>query len=342
MYSRSNQEQQEKGDEMILNHLIALTLAVIFDWFVGDPPDWPHPVKWMGTLIFKLDRGLNRGSGRKAKGIAMVAAVLLTVGGVAVLVTSLSYYLHPLVGILMEAVMIAAAIAQKSLKEAGLSVYHPLAENDLGKARHKLSWIVGRDTEQLQEPEIVRAAVETVAENTSDGITAPLFWAMIGGAPLALLYRAINTCDSMVGYKNDQYLDFGWASAKLDDLVNWVPSRITSVCMIVANRPFYTTRMAAWKLVRRDAKKHPSPNSGWGEAAVAIILGVQLGGINHYKGIISERATMGEALVFLEKNHILAVNKIVTGTVPLFLAILWLGGILFEMAYSWCQSTLFI
>ncbi|MBT2663264.1 adenosylcobinamide-phosphate synthase CbiB [Bacillus sp. ISL-45] len=327
---------------MILNHLIAVTLAVILDWFVGDPPDWPHPVKWMGTLISKLDRRMNKGSGRKAKGIAMVASVLLTVGSIAFLITSLFYFLHPVAGILMEAVLISTAIAQKSLKEAGLSVYEPLEDNDLGEARHKLSWIVGRDTEQLEEPEIVRAAVETVAENTSDGITAPLFWAVIGGAPLALLYRAINTCDSMVGYKNDKYFDFGWASAKLDDLVNWIPSRITSLCMVVMNRPLYTTRIDAWKMVRRDAKKHPSPNSGWGEAAVAAILGVQLGGINYYKGVISERATMGEALVTLEKKHIVAANKIVTATVPLFLAVLWLGGILIEMAGSWCQSTLFI
>lgn len=327
---------------MILNHLIAVTLAVILDWFIGDPPDWPHPVKLMGTLIYKFDRRLNRGSGRRAKGTAMVAAVLMVVGSIAVLVTSFFYFLHPAVGILVEAVLISTAIAQKSLKEAGLSVYYPLVDNDLEEARYKLSWIVGRDTEQLLEQDIVRAAVETVAENTSDGITAPLFWAVIGGAPLALLYRAINTCDSMVGYKNEKYLDFGWASAKLDDLANWVPSRITSFFMVIMNRPLYTTRIAAWKIVRRDAKKHPSPNSGWGEAAVAAILGVQLGGINYYKGVISERATMGEALVTVEKNHIIAANKIVTATVPLFLTVLWFGGILFEMAVSWCKSTLFI
>ncbi len=327
---------------MILYHLIAVTLAVIIDWFVGDPPDWPHPVKWMGMLIYKLDKRRNRGSGRKAKGIAMTAAVLLIVGSTAVLVTSLCYFLHPIAGILSEAVLISTAIAQKSLKEAGLSVYYPLVENELEEARHKLSWVVGRDTEQLQEQEIVRAAVETVAENTSDGITAPLFWAVIGGAPFALLYRAINTCDSMVGYKNEKYLEFGWASAKLDDLANWLPSRITSLCIVMINRPLYLRRIDAWDLVRRDARKHPSPNSGWGEAAVAAILGVQLGGVNYYKGVISERATMGDALVSLERNHILAANKIVTATVLLFLTMLWFGGILFEMAVSWCKSTLFI
>lgn len=327
---------------MIVHHLIAVTFAVLLDWFVGDPPDWPHPVKWMGTLIYKLDRILNRGSGKKAKGTAMVIVVLLTVGGIAILVTSFFYYIHPAAGIFMEAMLISTAIAQKSLKEASLSVYDPLVTNNLEEAREKLSWIVGRDTERLDEPEIVRAAVETVAENTSDGITAPLFWAAIGGAPFALVYRAINTCDSMVGYKNEKYLEFGWASAKLDDLVNWLPSRLTSLCMIIMNRPMYTTRMSAWKMVRRDARKHPSPNSGWGEAAVAAIMGIQLGGINYYKGIVSKRATMGEELVPLEKNHMVAANKIVTATVPLFLAVLWLGGIVFEVAISWCQSTLFI
>ncbi|RSD28943.1 adenosylcobinamide-phosphate synthase CbiB [Mesobacillus subterraneus] len=327
---------------MILNHLIALTIAVIIDMVFGDPPHWPHPVKWMGLLIYRLENRLNKGSNKKGKGIAMTALVLITVGMITTLVTLVSYALHPAAGIIAEAFMISTAIAQKSLKEAALTVYNPLKNNDLGEARHKLSWIVGRDTERLEEPEIVRAAVETVAENTSDGITAPLFWAMIGGAPLALIYRAINTCDSMVGYKNEKYLEFGWASAKLDDAANWIPSRITSLCMLIGNRPLFRSRADAWRVIRRDARKHPSPNSGWGEAAVAAILGIQLGGINYYKGIISERATMGDAQIEMEKNHILAANKIVTSTVPVFLLLLWLGGVLFGLAVSWIQSSLFI
>ena len=133
--------------------------------------------------------------------------------------------------------MISTTIAYKGLKEAALEVYHPLQKNDMNEARRKLSYIVGRDTEKLDESEIVRGTVETVAENTSDGVTAPLFWALIGGAPFALLYRAINTCDSMVGYKNDRYLDFGWASARMDDIVNWIPSRLTGFIMLLTNRP---------------------------------------------------------------------------------------------------------
>lgn len=272
----------------------------------------------------------------------MTAAVLLIAGGSAQLLTWSFYLLHPAAGIMMEAVLISTTIAQKSLKEAALSVYSPLVKDDMAEARHKLSWIVGRDTDNLEEPEIVRGAVETVAENTSDGITAPLFWALVGGAPLAIIYRAINTCDSMVGYKNERYGEFGWASARLDDAANWIPSRITSFCMLLGNRPFHMSRTEALKIVLRDARKHPSPNSGWGEGAVAAILGVQLGGINFYKGVVSNRATMGDALTRLEKNHILEVNKIVCATVPLFVMLLWLGGILYEMAISWFQSTLSI
>jgi adenosylcobinamide-phosphate synthase len=139
----------------------------------------------------------------------------------------------------------------------------------------------------------------------------------------------------MVGYRNEKYLEFGWASARLDDLANWIPSRLTSFAMLLANRPEQGDATEAWKAVWRDARKHPSPNSGWGEAAVAAILGVQLGGINFYKGIISDRARMGTPIVPLEKQHILKVNKIMDRTVLLFLLILCLGGMLFEMASAW-------
>ena len=148
----------------------------------------------------------------------------------------------------------------------------------------------------LDEGEISRGAIETVAENTSDGVTAPLFWALLGGAPLAMVYRATNTCDSMVGYKNERYKEFGWASAKWDDVMNWIPSRLTGMIMLLGNRPEKISYRKAWTILFRDAKKHPSPNSGWGEAAVASILGIQLGGINYYKGIISNRAKMGDPL----------------------------------------------
>ncbi|WP_121609989.1 adenosylcobinamide-phosphate synthase CbiB [Mesobacillus foraminis] len=320
---------------MIIFHLAAITLAVVIDSIVGDPPNLPHPVRWMGSLIYSLEKGMNKGSFRKVKGTVMLAIVLLVTGGASFLAVHFAYLLHPAAGIFVEAVLISTAIAQKSLKEAALTVYAPLEKGNIEEARLNLSYIVGRDTDRLDEPEIVRGAVETVAENTSDGITAPLFWALIGGAPLALMYRGINTCDSIVGYRNEKFRDFGWASARLDDAANWIPSRLTSLCMLAGSRPSHVTTSKAWGIVRRDAKKHPSPNSGWGEAAVAALLGVQLGGINYYKGVESNRATMGDPLVQLEKKHIVKANQIVTVTVPIFLILLWLGGMLIEMAATW-------
>ena len=182
------------------------------------------------------------------------------------LIIAAAYQIHFLVGLVVESILISTTIAHKSLKDAAMDVYTPLEKGDIGHARLKLSYIVGRDTEHLAEGEIVRGTVETVAENSSDGVTAPIFWALIGGAPLALLYRAINTCDSMVGYKNDRYSDFGWASARLDDVVNLIPSRLTGFMMLLSNGPFDDNRKQAWEILFWDAKKHPSPNSGWCEA----------------------------------------------------------------------------
>lgn len=327
---------------MILYHLIALTCAVLIDLVVGDPPNWPHPVKWFGSLISKLEGRWNKGSHIREKGILMVFTVLSVVGVTSILLVVGAFLIHPLVGITIEAILIATTIAQKGLKEAALTIYRPLERNELEEARMKLSYIVGRDTEHLGEEEITRGAVETVAENTSDGITAPLFWALIGGAPLAMMYRVINTCDSMVGYKNERFRDFGWASARLDDIVNWIPSRLTSFCMLLTNRPEFISRTMAQKIVWRDAKKHPSPNSGWGEAAVAAILGVQLGGINYYKGVVSNRAKMGDPLVPLEKNHILKTNQIVAKTLPFYLLLLWTGGMMIELARTWIKSAIFV
>ncbi|MCM3584422.1 adenosylcobinamide-phosphate synthase CbiB [Mesobacillus maritimus] len=320
---------------MIFFHLIALSIAIVIDSIIGDPPTWPHPVKWIGALIARTEKKWNVGSNKKLKGYMMLVSILLVVGGISFILVWWSYQTHILLGIAIESFMIATTIAQKSLKEAALSVYRPLDRYNLQEARIKLSYIVGRDTNHLDEAEITRATVETVAENTSDGITAPLFWALIGGAPFALLYRAINTCDSMVGYKNERYHEFGWASARLDDVVNWIPSRLTSFCMVLTNRPVLLTFSEAWKIVLRDARKHPSPNSGWGEAAVAAILGVQLGGTNYYKGIVSNRARMGEPILPLGKEHIIKTNRILTKTIPVFLLMLWLGGLFIELAKTW-------
>jgi adenosylcobinamide-phosphate synthase len=279
---------------------------------------------------------------KKVKGTIMLILVIVLVGIPSLLIVWAGYQLHPLAGVFIEGVLISTTIARKNLNEAALEVYDPLAAGDLAVARMKLSYIVGRDTDHLDEGEVVRGAVETVAENTSDGVTSPLFWALIGGAPFALIYRAINTCDSMVGNKSERHRQFGWASARLDDVMNWIPSRITGVSMLVFNIPERVSYRSAWKILFRDAKKHPSPNSGWGEAAVAAILGVQLGGINYYKGQISNRAKMGEPLCCLSKQHIIDTNEILNRTTRAFILFLWVGGMLIELAYTWLQSTLFI
>ncbi|WP_077210568.1 adenosylcobinamide-phosphate synthase CbiB [Bacillus dakarensis] len=320
---------------MMLAHLIAITLAVLIDILIGDPPHLPHPVKWIGTGISRLEKVLNKGAYRKGKGIVMLLIMLAAVFMITAFIIWASYQIHFLIGIVVESVLVSATIAQRNLKEHSLAVYEPLKNGDLMESRVRLSYIVGRDTDQLDEGEIVRGTVETVAENTSDGVTAPLFWGLIGGAPLAFVYRTINTCDSMVGYKNDRYQDFGWASAKMDDLVNLIPSRLTGFLMLLGNRPESGSVKQAWSTLLRDAKRHPSPNSGWGEAAVAALLGVQLGGVNYYKGVVSNRAKMGDPLIPLSKEHILKANTILTKTVLLFLLMLWMGGILVELAFTW-------
>lgn len=323
---------------MIIYHLAAITIAYFIDKVIGDPPHWPHPVRWIGTLISFFEKRLNHGQNKRLKGVAMLLFVLLLVFTIVLLLIVVSYQIHPIVGIAVESIIIATTIAQKSLKEAALDVHAPLEKGDLEGARMKLSYIVGRDTDTLNESEIARGAIETVAENTSDGVTAPLFWALIGGAPLAMVYRATNTCDSMVGYMNERFKDFGFASAKWDDVMNWIPSRITGIIMLVGTRPLRIEYSRAWKILFRDAKKHPSPNSGWGEAAVAAILGIQLGGINYYKGIVSNRAKMGDPLVPIQADHILSANKILDKTVFLFLLFLWIGGMMVEFAFTWFKS----
>ncbi|WP_338066958.1 adenosylcobinamide-phosphate synthase CbiB [Virgibacillus profundi] len=316
-------------------HLIAIFIAVLIDFIIGDPPAWPHPVKWIGSGISLLEKLLNKGISRKSKGLIMVFLIISVVFLVSFSLVWLCYLIHPVLGIAAEAIIISTAIAQKGLKQAALEVYQPLKNGNMVDARLKLSYIVGRDTENLNKEEVVRGTVETVAENISDGVTAPLFWGLIGGAPIAIVYRAINTCDSMVGYKNEKFQDFGWAAARLDDLVNWIPSRLTAIMIMSGHKPACMSRKQGFRILFRDAKRHPSPNSGWLEAAIASLLGVQLGGVNYYKGIISNRQTMGEPILRLNEEHIIKTNSILTRTTILFLLFISMGGLLYELAGTW-------
>jgi adenosylcobinamide-phosphate synthase len=320
----------------LIQHILAVIVAIAVDKVLGDPRWLPHPVRGMGLIINKLEPLLNRGKFLIAKGTLTAFIVTIIPVIFSLVLLKITYDIHLTFGILMEAILIYTTIAQKNLGEAAMEVYTPLQAGDMDQAREKLSWIVGRDTVNLDEAEIVRGVVESVAENTSDGITAPIFYAMIGGAPFAMFYRAVNTLDSMLGYKNEKYLLFGRASAKWDDWMNFIPSRITGFCMIISNARFITQPFKqCLKILIRDAKKHPSPNSGWGEAAMAAILGVQLGGTNTYKGLVSIRARMGEPINPLRKEHIRIAISIMQRTVYLFTLLLVIGGLLYELSRTW-------
>ncbi|PMR78740.1 adenosylcobinamide-phosphate synthase CbiB [Billgrantia endophytica] len=290
-----------------LTLFVLLVGAIALDLLIGDPPRLPHPVVGMGRVIVILEQAWNRGSStaRRLKGALLT---LIVVTGVYVLVWGLLVVLarlHPVLGLAAELWLLATALAIKGLRDAVLEVARPLAGGDLDSARQALSMIVGRDTATLGEADITRGAVETVAENTVDGITAPLFWALLGGVPLALAYKAINTLDSMVGYRNERHGDFGWASARLDDLANWMPARLTALAMWLAALAVPGARTGgALAATIREAPRHASPNSGWSEAMVANLMGVRLGGTNHYAGVASHRATLGEPWEPLDVGHI--------------------------------------
>ncbi|WP_101843293.1 adenosylcobinamide-phosphate synthase CbiB [Halobacillus sp. Marseille-P3879] len=319
-----------------MEHLLSLTFALLLDLWLGDPRWLPHPVVMIGKLIAMLENNWNQGRYRRIKGIFMLIIVCLVVLLLTWTVVWIGHQLHSSIGIALETALIWTTIAHKGLKQAAIEVYSPLLKKDLVKAREQLSLIVGRDTAQLGEGEITRGAVETVAENTSDGITVPLFFALIGGAPLAMLYRAVNTCDSMVGYRHTQYKDFGWASARFDDVLNWIPARLTALLLLLIEHSPFHRKGKALRLLKEQANRHPSPNSGWGEAAFALLLGVQLGGKNYYFGEASYRPTIGFARVELQAYHIAQSTNLMSRAVLYFLIFLWIGGVVIEMASSWC------
>jgi adenosylcobinamide-phosphate synthase len=306
--------------------------AILLDLAIGDPRWLPHPVVTMGRLIDALERRWNRGppQARRLKGFLLTGCVVAIVYAVTWGVLAVLAWLHPWLGLVGELLLLASALAIKGLREAALAVAKPLARGDLDAARRAVSMIVGRDTESLDEAGITRATVETVAENCVDGITAPLFWALLGGAPLALAYKAVNTLDSMVGYRSERYADFGYASAKLDDLANWLPARLTALAMWLSAlaMPGAHTR-GALAGARRDAPGHPSPNAGWPEAMMAYLLGVQLGGTNHYGGRVSERAVLGLPLEPLRVVHIGAAVRHMHGAWIVF-ALMMAG-----LAWAW-------
>lgn len=294
-----------------MNLELQICIAFLLDLFFGDPRWMPHPVRWMGRAAVGLEPILRRGvTNPRLAGILVVAVV---VGGSALVAwgaVSLAAWVHPLAGAAVSVYLLYASLACKDLASHASRVYRALVAGDLPRAREAVGWMVGRDTQGLEEKEIVRATVESVSENLVDGITAPLFFAVLGGPVAAIAYKAVSTLDSLFGYKNDRYLYFGWASARLDDVVNYVPARLTVPLIAVAALLLRLDAAGALQVMFRDAKKHPSPNSGLSESAFAGAMRIQLGGVNYYGGEVSVRATMGRPMTYLNPRNILQANNL--------------------------------
>lgn len=295
--------------------------AVVLDLLLGDPRWLPHPVILIGRMIAFLEGWLRRliASERLGGMLLLLLTVSLTYG-IALAAVTMASAVHPYAGTVVSALMAWTALAARSLhRESGL-VAAALERGDLPEARRYLSYIVGRDTADLDEPEIWRATVETVAENSSDGVIAPLCFLLLGGPPLALAYKAVNTLDSMVGYKNDRYLRFGWASARCDDLANYLPSRLTGLLMVLVAPLCGLSLRDSWRIMARDGRNHASPNSGFPEAATAGALGVQLGGTNSYFGRPVVKPTIGDSVRPLDRDAWRGAVRLMYGAEGLLLA----------------------
>ncbi|MEN6390965.1 MAG: adenosylcobinamide-phosphate synthase CbiB [Syntrophomonas sp.] len=282
--------------------------GVGLDIVLGDPRWMPHPVVAIGRLVQKGEKLIHRlaksSRGLRLGGLLLSLVIVLGCYGFFWALLKGAFYINNYLGWALSILIMSQALAINSLYKHARSVSIPLKQGQLEEARAALSMIVGRDTAGLDEKEIVRGTVETVAENTVDGIIAPLFYGFIGGPPLAMAYKAVNTLDSMIGYKNEKYLYLGWAGARLDDLANFIPARLSALLFLLL-APFTPGGVSGvWLTVWRDSSRHPSPNSGIPEAATAGALRVQLGGCNYYGGVRSERPLIGQPLIILRQQHI--------------------------------------
>ena len=296
-----------------------ILLAVALDLVIGDPRWFPHPVKFIGRLALALERPTRRLFPPRIAGI--VAALIV------VAVTALTSFglvwgaarIHPIAGDIVSVFLIYTGIAIRDMIKHSKEVWKALRSGDIVASRARVAMICGRDTDQLDEPQIVAATVESVAENLVDGVTAPLFFAALGGSVGIMAYKAVSTLDSTFGYKNERYKEFGWASAKLDDIAAFIPSRLTGIIVPVAA---LFLRQRAWSSLRiflRDRNKHPSPNAGQSEAAFAGALSAQLGGLSYYQGKPSEKPKLGDPIEPLVPYQINRANRLMLFTTALFL-----------------------
>ncbi|MBE6050701.1 MAG: cobalamin biosynthesis protein CobD [Clostridium sp.] len=295
--------------------LIALSLGFILDLCFGDPRNFPHIIIYIGKLISKLEKIIRKVLPKDSKGelIGGVILVILVTGistGITFGILNLAERMNTYFRLAIETFICYQLLATKSLKDESMKVYKSLKKGDLEEARFNVSMIVGRDTKSLTEEGVTKAAVETVAENTSDGIIAPIIFMFLGGATLGVFYKAVNTMDSMVGYKNDKYLYFGRAAAKLDDVLNYIPSRISGYLIILAAFITGMDGKGAYKIFKRDRYNHASPNSAQTESACAGALGVELAGDAYYFGKLYKKKTIGDNLRKIEYEDIRNANKL--------------------------------
>lgn len=296
--------------------------AFILDLIFGDPRAYPHPVKIIARTAIAFEfLTLKLFSNQKAAGIITAFLVALISYGCVHFIIYQMGLLHHFAGVAVSVFFIYSSLSIRSLFDESLPVIKFLKEKKMPEARKRLSNIVGRDTKNLDEEGIVRATIETVAESAVDGIISPLFFSVIGGAPLAVAYKAINTMDSLFGHKNEKYIKFGWGPARLDDLANWLPARF-SIPLIAAGAALCgLSGSKAWTMACRDGKKHPSPNAGIPEAAMAGALGIQLGGISYYSGVENKKPLLGEPVRKTEISSIAESQKIMFVSACLALAL---------------------
>lgn len=310
----------------MIYHIIAFGVGILLDFLLGDPHKMPHPIRLIGRFIAFLEKKLNSGEKEKALkgGRIMLCLVLFTSSALTGGILILSYWIHPICGIAVEAVMMYYIMAARSLRDESMKVYKELKKGEIEKARFAVSMIVGRDTAVLDDIGITKAAVETVAENASDGVIAPMLYTAVGGPILGFFYKAANTMDSMVGYKNEKYIHFGRAAALFDDFVNYLPSRISAYLMMLAclfcGKDF--SMKNAYRIHKRDARKHASPNSAQTESCCAGALGIRLAGNAYYFGKLYEKPFIGEDRRPVVYEDIKRANKLMLTTAILCAALM--------------------
>jgi adenosylcobinamide-phosphate synthase len=297
-----------------------ILVAVALDLIIGDPRWFPHPVKLIGRLALCLEGPFRRAfTHQRLSGAGLAIAVIsLTVAG-SYAVIWLARSVHPAAGDAVSIFLMYTGIAAQDMIKHSTDVWRALSAGDIEQARVGVGMICGRDTDQLEEPHIIGATVESVAENLVDGVTGPLFFAFIGGPVGVMAYKAISTLDSSFGYKNERYRDFGWASARLDDIAAFIPSRLTAILVPVAALIVGKRSWNSFKIFIRDRNKHPSPNAGQSEAAFAGALGVQLGGLSYYEGRPSNKPKLGDPLSGLYPDQIRHANTLMVASTLCFL-----------------------